>query len=30
VLSKSGKKIFKMTETVGAVCAGMIADMQNS
>src|SRR5260370_6673404 len=29
VISKSGKKIFKMTETVGAVCAGMIADMQN-
>src|SRR2546430_6493876 len=29
VVSKSGKKIFKMTETVGAVCAGMIADMQN-
>ena len=29
VISKSGKKIFRMTETVGAVCAGMVADMQN-
>jgi proteasome beta subunit len=29
VRSKSGKKVFKVTETVGAVCAGMIADMQN-
>jgi proteasome beta subunit len=29
VVSKSGKKVFKMTETVGAVCAGMVADMQN-
>ena len=29
VVSKGGMKVFKMTETVGAVCAGMIADMQN-
>jgi proteasome beta subunit len=29
VRSKSGKKVFKVTETVGAVCAGMVADMQN-
>ena len=29
VISKSGKKVFKVTENTGAVCAGMIADMQN-
>ena len=29
VISKSGKKVFKVTEGVGAVCAGMVADMQN-
>jgi len=29
VRSKSGRKVFKLTETVGAVCAGMVADMQN-
>jgi proteasome beta subunit len=29
VISKRGKKTFKVTETVGAVCAGMVADMQN-
>ena len=29
VLSKTGKKVFKLTETVGVVCAGMVADMQN-
>lgn len=29
VISKRGKKVFKVTETVGAVCAGMVADMQN-
>ena len=29
VRSKSGKKVFKVTDTVGAVCAGMVADMQN-
>ncbi|MFI5404318.1 MAG: proteasome subunit beta [Candidatus Gagatemarchaeaceae archaeon] len=29
VRSKSGKKVFRVTETVGAVCAGMVADMQN-
>ena len=29
VRSKSGKKVFRVTDTVGAVCAGMVADMQN-
>lgn len=29
VRSKSGKKVFKLTDTVGAVCAGMVSDMQN-
>ncbi|HZW85250.1 MAG TPA: proteasome subunit beta [Nitrososphaerales archaeon] len=29
VKSKSGKKVFRVTDTVGAVCAGMVADMQN-
>jgi proteasome beta subunit len=29
VRSKSGRKVFKVTENVGAVCAGMVADMQN-
>jgi proteasome beta subunit len=29
VVSKRGKKVFKMTDNVGAVCAGMVADMQN-
>jgi len=29
VLSKSGKKVFKVTDSTGAVCAGMVADMQN-
>jgi proteasome beta subunit len=29
VRSKSGKKVFRITDTVGAVCAGMVADMQN-
>ncbi len=29
VISKTGKKVFKVTENVGAVCAGMVADMQN-
>ena len=29
VRSKSGRKVFKITEMVGAVCAGMVADMQN-
>ncbi|MFH1327396.1 MAG: proteasome subunit beta [Candidatus Bathyarchaeota archaeon] len=28
VLSKAGKKVFKITDKVGAACAGMIADMQ--
>jgi proteasome beta subunit len=28
VMSKSAKKTFKITEKVGAACAGMIADMQ--
>ena len=29
VRSKSGRKVFKLTDSVGAVCAGMVADMQN-
>ena len=29
VRSKSGKKVFKVTDSVAAVCAGMVADMQN-
>lgn len=29
VISKSGRKVFRITDTVGAVCAGMVADMQN-
>ena len=29
VVSKRGKKTFRVTETVGATCAGMVADMQN-
>jgi proteasome beta subunit len=29
VISKRGRKVFRVTETVGAVCAGMVADMQN-
>jgi proteasome beta subunit len=29
VLSKSGRKVFRVTDNTGAVCAGMVADMQN-
>jgi proteasome beta subunit len=29
VISKSGRKVFMITGTVGAVCAGMVSDMQN-
>jgi proteasome beta subunit len=29
VVSKKGKKVFIVTDSVGAVCAGMVADMQN-
>jgi proteasome beta subunit len=28
VLSKVGKKIFKITDNIGAACAGLVADMQ--
>lgn len=28
VMSKMGKKIFKITDTIGAACAGLVADMQ--
>jgi proteasome beta subunit len=28
IVSRTGKKVFKITESVGAACAGMIADMQ--
>ena len=27
LVSRSGKKVFKLTDTVGAVAAGMISDM---
>ena len=29
ILSKSGRKVFKVTSNTGAACAGMVADMQN-
>ncbi len=29
MVSKKGKKVFMVTDNVGAVCAGMVADMQN-
>jgi proteasome beta subunit len=29
VRSKTGRKVFRVTDNVGAVCAGMVADMQN-
>lgn len=29
IVSKTGKKVFRITDTVGAVCAGMVGDMQN-
>jgi proteasome beta subunit len=28
IMSKSGKKIFKITDHIGAACAGIVADMQ--
>ncbi len=28
VMSRSGKKVFRITDRVGAACAGMVADMQ--
>ncbi len=28
VMSKSGKKVFQITERIGAACAGLVADMQ--
>jgi len=28
VQSKSGKKVFQVTDTIGAACAGLVADMQ--
>jgi proteasome beta subunit len=28
VMSKSGKKVFKIAEKIGAACAGIVADMQ--
>ena len=28
VMSKSGKKVFKIVEKIGAACAGIVADMQ--
>jgi len=28
VMSKSGKKVFKIADSIGAACAGLVADMQ--
>jgi proteasome beta subunit len=28
IVSKGGKKVFKITDTIGAACAGLISDMQ--
>jgi proteasome beta subunit len=28
VVSKGGKKVFKITDTIGAACAGLVSDMQ--
>jgi len=28
VMSKSGKKVFRLTDQIGAACAGLVADMQ--
>lgn len=28
ILSKAGKKVFKITDRIGAACAGLVADMQ--
>lgn len=28
VMSKAGKKVFKITDTIGAACAGLVSDMQ--
>jgi proteasome beta subunit len=29
VTSKAGKKVFKITDHIGAACAGLVSDMQN-
>ena len=28
IVSKGGKKVFKLTENIGAACAGLVSDMQ--
>jgi len=28
VMSRTGKKVFKITDTIGAACAGLVSDMQ--
>jgi len=28
VMSRTGKKVFKVTDTIGAACAGLVSDMQ--
>jgi proteasome beta subunit len=28
IVSKSGKKVFKLTDNIGAACAGLVSDMQ--
>jgi proteasome beta subunit len=29
ILSKAGKKVFKVTDKIGTACAGLVSDMQN-
>jgi proteasome beta subunit len=29
IISKGGKKVFKITDTIGAACAGLVSDMQS-
>lgn len=29
ILSKGGKKVFKITDTIGSACAGLVSDMQS-
>lgn len=29
IMSKGGKKVFKVTDTIGAACAGLVSDMQS-
>jgi proteasome beta subunit len=29
IISKGGKKVFRITDTIGAACAGLVSDMQS-